>query len=251
MPTPRAGYYTRDGKRVPGTTTILARFKESGGLIHWSWNIAHEGLLEARALLDQFARGANGRSHVEAFLARPLETWDYRAVRDKAADAGTVAHEMVECFIRRRDFDASAYPAAIVETARPAFEAFREWAAGSKLEPLETEVGLVSEKHRYGGTLDAMMVGGKLALGDWKTSNAIYPEYLCQLAAYGILWEENHADYPIDGGFHLLRFSKQESPGDPVQFTHYYWSQLDLAREAFLKMRELYDLVARLGKMAK
>jgi hypothetical protein len=156
---------------------------------------------------------------------------------------------MVESFIHGRPLDTTQYPTALVAKAEPAYAAFREWAEQSRLEVVETEVQLVSEKYRFGGTRDAILVGGKRALGDWKSSAGVYPEYLCQLAAYGIL-DEEHGN-TIEGGYHLMRFSKQEHPDDPVQFTHYYWSQLDLAREAFLLMRQLYDLMARLGHLAK
>lgn len=248
MPTPKAGYYTRDGKRVPGVTTILSRFKESGGLIHWSWDLAYRPLMQARSLIDRVTTGDFGMHELEAFLKQPVDEWDYKAKREKAADAGTVAHEMVECWLHKQEFNAGAYAPTLVEMARPAFDAFMEWAGSTKLEVVETEVGLVSEKYRFGGTRDAIMVNGKRALGDWKTSNRIYPEYLCQLAAYGILDEEQ--GNAIDGGYHLLRFSKQERPDDPVQFTHYYWSQLDVARQAFIAMRELYDVMKRLEKLA-
>jgi hypothetical protein len=250
MATPKAGYRTRDGEKVPSVTTILSRFKESGGLIHWSWNIAHEPLMKARALLDGVVRGEfAGRAHeIEGFLALPVEDFHYRTKRDKAADAGTCAHDMVECFIRGQEFDAEKYPHAILEMARPAFDAFLEWADQTQLRVVETEVSLVSERYRFGGTRDAMLVRGKRALGDWKTSNRIYPEYLFQLAAYGLLDEEQ--GNAIDGGFHLLRFSKQERPDDPVNFVHHYWSQLDVARDAFLAMRELYDVMKRLEKLA-
>ena len=110
-------------------------------------------------------------------------------------------------------------------------------------------MALVSRKHRFGGTRDAILINGKRSLGDWKTSNAIYAEYLCQLGAYGILDEE--AGKSIDGGYHLLKFSKQEKPDDPVHFSHHYWSQLDKAKKAFLLFRELYDLMAELKKLAK
>lgn len=250
MPTPKAGYYTKDGKRVPGTTTILGRFKDSGGLIHWSWDVAHSPLMEARALIEGLTNGSPNPEAAKAFLARPVESFDYRHVRDTAANAGTCAHDMVECFIRKRPFEAAKYPPEILEKAKPAFDAFQEWAGNSKLESFETEVSIVSEKHRFGGTLDAMLVGNKLSLGDWKSSNAIYPEYLCQLAAYGKLWEEAHPDLPIEGGFHLLRFSKQDSPDDPVNFVHHFWSHLDKAWQAFIRMRDLYDLMAGLKKLA-
>lgn len=243
MPTPAKGYRLRDGTRVPGVTTVLGRFKDSGGLIHWSWALAHEPLDRIRAIL----RNGADPSAVAAFLAEPDEASDYRAVRDKAADAGTIAHEMVDCHIHGRKFDPGPYPAEVVEMAVPAYEAFRKWAAQSHLSVGETEVQLVSERYRFGGTRDAIALDGKRAIADWKTSKAIYPEMLLQLAAYAILDEE--LGNTIDGGFHLLKFSKQEAPDDPVRFSHHYWSQLDVAREAFLSMRQLYDLMARVGKM--
>lgn len=34
MPHPKGGYFLSGSERVPGVTTILSRFKESGGLIY-------------------------------------------------------------------------------------------------------------------------------------------------------------------------------------------------------------------------
>jgi len=219
--------------------------------MHWAWNLAYEPLMQSRHLLSLAAAdNLNAwRSDADAFLAIPIERFDYRAARDRAADAGTIAHEMVEDFIRGRDIDASKHPAELVALATPAYEAFREWADSSKLQTIETEVPLVSETHRFGGTRDAIMVNGKRACGDWKTSNAIYPEYLLQLAGYGVLDEE--AGNVLDGGFHLLKFSKQEKPTDPVRFAHFYWSQLDLAKTAFLRMVVLYREMQEIAKLVK
>lgn len=248
MPTAPGGYRLKDGTRVPSVTTILSRFKESGGLIHWSWSLSYEPLMQARALLERATTGQAAPEDVAAFLALPVDRFDYRAVRDKAADAGTVAHEMVECYVRGLTFDPAKYTPELVEQARPAFEAFREWAGQSRFKIVESEKPIVSEKYRFGGTRDAMLVNGKRSLGDWKTSNAVYVDYLCQLAAYGILDEEDGG--VIEGGYHLLRFSKQQKPTDPVQFSHYFYSHLDGARKAFLRMRELYDLMAELKRLA-
>jgi len=249
MATPKEGYYV-DGKRVPGFSTIASRFKESGGLIHWSWKIAFDGLTLARSIIDDLLMGTDPSVRkARAFLDQPLSEWDYRAKRDTAADAGTCAHDMMECHIKGRAFDPSHYSPDIIEKAEPAFFAFLQWAQQSKFEIAETEVQLTSKQYLFGGTRDAILIDGKRSLGDWKTSNAIYPEYLLQLAAYGILDEE--AGNTIEGGYHLLRFSKQEQPDDPVHFSHHYWSQLDKAKKAFLLMRELYDLMAELKKIAK
>lgn len=215
MGRPATGYRTADGKRVPGVTTIIGKFKEAGGLIHWAWQLGMDGQ-------------------------------DYRDVRDKAAGIGNIAHDLVEAHIRGTEMDLRQFDKDDLSKAENSFLAFLEWAEQTKLKAVETETSLISEQHRFGGTLDAMLVGGKLALGDWKTSNSVYPEYLLQLAAYKILWEENRPDQPITGGFHLLRFDKEH--GD---FAHYYYGNLDEAAEAFLLERRLYDLMAGLKKRTK
>lgn len=205
MPTPKRGYFLKDGTKVPGVTTILSRFKSSGGLIHWAWNLGMQGL-------------------------------DYRDVRDSAASSGTLAHALVDADIHGLPCDTSAYPDEIRSKAEAAYGSYLEWKRQTNLKPVATEMQLVSEKYKYGGTPDAILAQDKLSLGDWKTGN-VYPEMLIQLAAYKNLWEENFPDKPIVGGFHLLRFSKEH--GD---FTHHYWSELDLAWRAFVLMRELYDI---------
>ena len=213
MPTPKKGYFLKDGvTRVPGVTTIIGKFKESGGLIWWAWDLGMKGL-------------------------------DYRKVRDDAANAGTIAHAMVENWIHGEDPNEVAGPEELLVKARNAFGLFLEWANQTRLKVTETEVGLVSEKYRFGGTLDAMLIGDKFSLGDWKTSNAVYSDYLYQLAAYALLWEENRPEQPITGGFHLMRFAK-----DTPDFTHHFWGELDEAKEGFLLMRRLYDIKAVLDK---
>ena len=207
-------YKLKNDQRVPSVTTIIGRFKEAGGLIHWAWQLGKEGK-------------------------------DYREVRDDAANAGTLAHQAVEAFIRGQSF---VYPeeSEIVQKARKAFGAFIEWAEQTQLKATHTEVSMISEKHKYGGTMDALLISGKRSVGDWKSSNALYPEYLVQIAAYGKLWEENHPDEPITGGYHLLRFDKTH--GD---FTHKWWGELETAWQAFLRLRDLYEFDKELKQRIK
>jgi hypothetical protein len=210
--------YQIDGERVPGTTTIISRWKDSGALIFWAWR-----------------QGKDGK--------------DFRETKNAAADAGTCVHDMVECTIRKKKFDRKKYQPEVLTRAQGAFDAFKEWKRQTRLKVAETELPLVSRKYRYGGCLDAMLVQGKLALGDWKSSNGVYLDYLLQLAAYAILWEENFPDRPIEGGFHLLRFSKQNQPDDPISFAHHFWSDLELAKKQFVLLREAYDNDQRLKKL--
>ena len=73
MARPKGGYKNKDGKRVPGVTTIINRFKDSGGLMWWAFEqgkAAERG--EIGSLYDK---------------------------RDEAAEAGTIAHNLFEMFI--------------------------------------------------------------------------------------------------------------------------------------------------------
>lgn len=213
-------YHLKDGSRVPGTTTVISAVKLGSieGLLVWANKLGKEGK-------------------------------DHREVRDAAANAGTACHEMAECYFHGTEFNRSQYTPDILEKADGAYKAFIEWTEQTKLQIVAAEVPLVSEQYRYGGTLDAMLVNGRLSLGDWKTSNSLNTGMLCQLAAYRQLWDENNPANPIVGGFHLLRFSKPEHKDDPVHFSHHYWDQLDAAWETFKHMRELYDIHKRLLKL--
>ncbi len=252
---PTQPYRLRDGTRVPGVTTILGICGDKQGIIYSANRLALEPALRARHLIDIAVNGGtddarlNWDANARAFLEIDSDNWDHKKFWGKAADAGTCAHEMFECHIRKQIFVEAKYELEIVALAKPAFAAAAEWAGQSKLEIVETEVPLVSEKYRFGGTRDGVLVSGKRAIADWKTSNDVYPEYLAQLAAYGILDEE--AGNVIDGGFHLVKFSKQKKPTDPVRFQHHYWSHLDQGRKLFLLVREAYDLIAELKEIAK
>lgn len=217
MPTPKAGYFLKDGSRVPGTTTVIGRFKDSGGLIHWAWEQGRDGL-------------------------------DYRASRDTAGEIGNLAHALIEQNILGRPPedcpDLSAVDPEKLLKARGAFDAYMSWASQSRLEIVETEMPLLSEEHRFGGTPDAVgLLDGKHVLLDWKSSNRIYGDYLTQIAAYAHLIEANRP-YKIEG-FHLCRFAKEH--GD---FSHHYFPDLSEAWRMFVLLREAYDIDKILKKRA-
>ena len=221
MARPKGGYRLKNGKKVPGVTTIIGRFKDSGGLLWWA-----------------FAQGqAAERGEINSLYDK----------RDEAAEAGTLAHDMVEAKIRGWKMpDLSQYTPEISKQAQQGYENYLRWEQTSNIEVIETEVSLVSEKYKFGGTLDALMSHGKRALGDWKTSNGVYADMIIQLAAYKQLWEENYPDNPIEGGFHLCRFSKEHA-----DFTHHFWAELDDAWEQFKLFRRAYEIDKKLKKRVK
>lgn len=209
---PKRGYRLADGTRVPGTTTITGRFKDSGGLIHWAWQCGIDGE-------------------------------DYRRKRDAAADVGTLGHDMIEASIYGETYNPPPHTEAEkLDKATTALEAFERWARSVDMVIGVTELPMVSEEHRFGGTLDAVgHVDGDLVLIDWKTSKAVYHDYLAQLGAYSILWRETRGEQ--FAGAHLLRIGKAHG-----EFAHHSWPRavLDLGEETFLTQRRLYDLDKKL-----
>lgn len=217
---PTQPYYTKDGTRVPGVTTILGARKAAGGLMHWAWNLGMQGK-------------------------------DYRKVRDEAADAGTLAHLMIEKWLAKEDpLDALATveDLEVQGLAQQGFGAFLDWSRQTKIEVLDQEMGLVSELFGFGGTPDAVAhLDGKLVLLDWKTSNAVYTDHIMQIAAYQRLWEENNPKDPLEG-HHLLRFGKEF--GD---FHHHSYPQtiMDTAWSCFVNLQCVYNAEKTLRKVTR
>ena len=207
MPRPRTGYQLPNGEKVPGVTTILNRFKDSGGLIYWSWE-----------------QGKAGK--------------DFREERDRAADAGTLAHALVEASLKGEDTSellARADP-EIIPGAQQGFQNWLNWRDQTQMVVEPWEKPIVCPLYEFGGTPDTtFMLNGVRALGDWK-SGGLYVENLLQLAAYHHLLIHD-AGIEIKGGFHLVRFSREH--GD---FSHLYFTELDDAWGMFLILRKAYTL---------
>lgn len=213
-------YKDKEGKRVPSVTTICGKFKSGENLIAWANRLGLEGK-------------------------------DYRQERQKAADAGTVAHKMVEAFLRGEDWnDDGNFAPNVVAKGKVAFQNFMRWQDGTKVEIMHAEVPLVSNIHKFGGCLDAIGICKTthegVALFDWKSSNGIWPEYLYQIAAYKILWEENFDDRLIVGGCHLCRFSKEDGV-----FEHRHFESVEDEERTFLHLRQLYDMAYKTEKRLK
>lgn len=225
MGRPTQGYYNAAGDKLPGVTTIIGRFKDSGGLVQWAYK--------------------SGREH-ERMVAQgkeaPRHLYD---VVDQAALAGNIAHDMIEAHILGKEFTPEG-PEDVIAKARNSFAQFLEWREQSRIEIVATERAYVSERYQFGGTVDAIGRDGKgrIVLLDWKTSNAVYQDYLIQLAAYALLLEECAPEWTPQG-FHLLRVAKESA-----DFAHHFFGELEAAKRAFVLMRELYKLDSELKKRA-
>ena len=178
----------------------------------------------------------------------PLLNWNLKLMKEgidpreelkTAGRIGTLAHIMIEEFIKGGSVRLDDYTPNEISQAKTAYYGYYTWFADNNVEFLETEMKLVSEKYGFGGTFDAIaLVNGKLAICDWKTSNAVHDEFLVQLAAYRQLIHEN-TEHKIRGAI-LLKLDKEEK--GVYEEHHYKIKDLNWGWRIFkliLKLQEL------------
>lgn len=172
-------YKTADGKRVPGATTVTGLLNKPH-LIRWANNLGLEGI-------------------------------DSSKYTDEAAAVGTLAHALIQAHLQGDKVNTDLFSPIQVDLAENAVLSFYEWASRHKIEPIICEIPMVSEKRRYGGTVDCYcMLDGKPTLLDFKTGKAIYDEYFVQTSAYKeLLLEHGH---PVDE-IKILRVGRDETEG--------------------------------------
>ena len=203
---PRIAYADKAGNKVSGVTTILGSSLgwKTPGLMHWAWKVGSEGK-------------------------------DYREERNKAADAGTLAHACAEAIITGKDLP--VIPEEHKAKVEGAVSAFRAWQEQTRLHLVASEIPLVSETHKYGGCIDAVgALDGAAMLIDFKSAKDLYPDVVVQVAAYASLWTENHPDLPIKA-WHVLRWG---ADGD---FHHHSLSEAQVAAgwRVFLAALAIYN----------
>jgi hypothetical protein len=219
MARPANGYWLSvDGKktRVPSVTTVLKQLGwSSGGLMYWAWR-----------------EGFEGRTIEEA--------------RQAAADIGTIVHAMVEADLHGEGPpDLSALPEPMAHSCATAYEGWLRWKEQHHVADVKSELSLISREHLFGGTMDQLRTDGELSVLDLKTSAGLYPDHLCQIAAYGKLAEENC--HGTAARYHVLRISREDG-----SLHHHEWPANSMAPawEAFLCARRLYDLERTLKRVA-
>lgn len=116
-------------------------------------------------------------------------------VRDKAASIGTIAHRLIELYLlgeEMKENESREFPPSDMEKAIAASESFKDWWASKGYEVVQTEAQYVSERYKYGGTIDlvAKDKDGNFIIIDFKTSNGVYADHKIQVAAYAEMFEE-------------------------------------------------------------
>jgi hypothetical protein len=157
-------YKTEDGLWVPSVTTILDAYPKGPAYFEW---------LKAKGK-------------------------DADEIRDEAGRRGSVVHQLTEDYDNGLEVsvldDFGNIRCSMREWAM--FERYVEFRQRIKLKMDFIELHVSDPKLGYAGTLDRIVTndfgGGfdKQYVIDIKTSNAIYPHYWLQLAAYKRLWQE-------------------------------------------------------------
>lgn len=201
-------YKTRDGIRVPGVTTILGMIAKPA-LKYWANDLGLQGI-------------------------------KVREYVDHLADIGTLAHKMIECHIKGDTPNTSDYSKTQIDMAENSVLKYFEWEKEVNPVYIESELKLVSEQYRYGGTCDIYCeIGGKKTLIDIKTSKECYPEHKTQVAAYWLLMKE--AGYSVERAM-IIRLGRTEDEGSQA----YPVDKVMERQEYFVKLIELYGLAKKI-----
>ena len=202
-------YKTSDGKVVPGATTITGLLAKPY-LIRWANQLGLEGI-------------------------------DSSTYTDEAAKVGTLAHALIQADLQKTQLDMRQYSTIQVDLAENAVLSFYEWKNRHIIEPIHCEVPFVSDRMKYGGTVDCYCkLDGKPTLLDFKTGKAIYEEYFVQLAAYAELLRENGC--PVEE-CRILRVGRDATEGFEER------SVADTRKwfEIFRRLLDVYYLKKELG----
>lgn len=206
------------GEIIPGVTTIIDS--------QLGWN---------KRILIAWARR-------EALAGR-----DPDLVLKQAGDIGSIVHKLIEAHIKgilediNIEADLKDFSQANIDKAENAFIAYLDWEKRNNLIYVASEMQVVSEDYRFGGTIDILAKNnGKLWLIDPKSSKGIYPEFVVQAAAYRVaymLQECNRIDE-----VHLLHLGKEDGSFADHRISD---DKLSNAWSVFVNCRKLYDLKKR------
>lgn len=184
--------YKLDGAWVPGVTSILGVL-DKPALPKWS----------AGEVAAYVADNPDGVETLRALgrgpMVQALKNIPWQK-RDDAGTRGNILHDYAEQILKGEEVD-------VAEEHIPVMEAALDFMEAWDIEPILIEAACASREHRWAGTLDLIAkyrhpeTGHRgVAIFDWKSGKALYPEYAWQLNAYA------HAE------FHGLRGDEQPIP---------------------------------------
>lgn len=206
-------YYTEEqGIRylVPSATGVCGMIDKSGPLMPWAAKMVVEyinskvwHLREGNTAPDSFNLadvnfvGVRTTHEWEQFLLDAKK--NFRTISETALDIGTLAHDWLEAYTQAM-IDNVAYNAPLPanEKACKAITSALDWHKAHNFRPIAAEKKVYSKPHNCAGTFDWVAYidscdnplcckksfKDRRALGDYKSSKAIYDEYKIQTSFY-------------------------------------------------------------------
>jgi len=170
---PDKDFYTIQGKLVPRVTTILQAIPKPA-LVYW---YEKQGRLKMQSLiLDLIARRVKVTPEKIEEFSKVKAAEEAKA---RAAQTGQDLHTAIQEYLQHDTMPEKRSPIV------PAFKLWLKWWQSRKLQALDIEKTVYDLENKYAGTLDCRAkFEKKPVVLDWKSSNAIYPEYFLQSVAY-------------------------------------------------------------------
>ena len=153
----------KDGTKVPGSTTIVGLL-DKPYLVKWANKLGKQGI-------------------------------DVTLYVENTAKIGTLIHSLIEAVINRTPIEKPADCSdEDFEIAKQIVQKnFMPWYTTYQVEPIQTEMSVVSEEYKYGGYIDFYCkCNGQYVIVDFKTSKEITEEQILQVSSYAQLFKENN-----------------------------------------------------------
>jgi hypothetical protein len=243
-----------DGRREPSVTQLSGLLKTGDWLLTY---YAKHGTLKLNAL-----REAISVSEADALTKIPdsffeenrlnrEDFWkDADTLKNVAKDRGVGLHNVFE-------EAAKAWMTGATPPDNDFVKALDFWLKGHGFTFKAYEKFVQSDKHKYGGTFDALVAdaSGNEVIVDWKFTNRMHSDYVLQLAGYDIAL----GGKPRPG--YILRISESAKPakvskegatkagktyqfeGSKVKLEEHFVPDLGKYHHLFLYCRELFDFV--------
>lgn len=185
--------YRLDGVIVPGVTTIIGVL-DKPAIPKWAAAQVAEFVADNPDAVETL-RSTGRDGMVAALKGIPWQR------RDDAAARGTTIHDFAERILRGEDVEIDDDD-PLLPVVEQAIAFMTEWG----IEPLLIEQAVASREHQWAGTLDLIAryrrpdTGHEgVAIFDWKSGKALYPEYAWQLNAYAHaeFYGENGDEHPV------------------------------------------------------
>lgn len=175
--------YGLKDERVKGVTTYIGIKDKSMALVPWAVELTGMHLLD---MLE------DGQEITPADVAKAMALHTER--KEEAANIGTITHEWCEYFIKHKLGKEGYEKEPELPTDKATLlgaDSFLEFITQHDVKFISSERIVYSRENQYIGTMDfEAIVDGKLAVGDFKTSNGLYNSVLQQMSAYQAAAEE-------------------------------------------------------------